>query len=357
MCPRRASNSKINRRWFADTLSICGWHPSSWGYAVKLARRKFLHVAAGAAILPAATRFASALDYPARPVRIIVGFAAGGAADIVARLVAQQLSERLGQSFIVENRTGAGTNIGTEAVARSTPDGYTLLLVTQTNAINAALYASLQFNFIRDILPVARIGRVPLVMEINPSVSVRTVPEFIAYAKANPRKINFASAGNGSLTHVAAALFSVMTGAELVHVPYRGEALGITDLLGGQVQVMFPSITVSIPYVRAGALRPLAVTTATRSDALPETPTVAEFVPGYEASAWHGLGAPKNTPPEIVDKLNWEVNAALADPKIKARLTDVVYEPVPMTIADFGKFIEDETEKWAKVIQAAGIKA
>jgi tripartite-type tricarboxylate transporter receptor subunit TctC len=323
---------------------------------MKLPRRQFLHLAAGAGALPAMSHIASALDYPARPVRIIVGFAPGGAADIVARLVARQLSERLAQSFIVENRAGAGTNIGTEAVVRAPPDGYTLLLVTQTNAINATLYASLQFNFIRDILLVARIGRVPLVMEVNPSVSVRTVPELIAYAKANPRKINFASAGNGSLTHVAAALFSIMTGTELVHVPYRGEALGITDLLAGQVQVMFPSITVSIPYIRAGALRPLAVTTATRSDALPHIPTVAEFVPSYEASAWHGLGAPKNTPAEIVDKLNREVNAALADPKIKARLADVVYAPVPMTTADFCKFIADETEKWAKVIQAAGIK-
>jgi tripartite-type tricarboxylate transporter receptor subunit TctC len=304
-----------------------------------LPRRKFLHLAAGAAALPAFSRFAWALDYPTRPVRIVVGFAAGGLADIVARVLAQQLSKQLGQSFIVENRIGAGTNIATEAVVRATPDGYTLLHVTVSNAINATLYANLPFNFMRDIAPVARIGRANLVIMVNPSFPTKTLAEFIAYAKANPRKINFASAGAGSLSHVAPALFAIMTGVELVHVPYRGEALGVTDLLAGQVQVMFGSATSSMPYIRAGALRPLAVTTAVRWEGLPDVPAVAEFVPDYEASAWHGIGVPKDTPADIVDRLNREINAALADPKMKARLADVAYTSVPMTLADFEKFI------------------
>jgi tripartite-type tricarboxylate transporter receptor subunit TctC len=323
---------------------------------MKLPRRRFLHLAAGAAAVSAGPLIARGQSYPTRTVRIIVGFAAGGASDIVARLVAQQLSERRGQSFIVENRTGAGTNIAAEAVIRSTPDGYTLLLVTHTNAINATLYANLQFNFIRDIVPVARIGRVAEVMVVNPAFPAKTLAEYIAYAKANPRKINFASAGNGSLTHVAGALFNIVTGTESVHVPYRGEAPGVTDLLGGQVQVMFPSLTVSIPYIRAGTLRPLAVTTSTRLDVLPDIPTVGEFVPGYEATAWHGIGAPRNTPDEVIDKLNREVNAALADAKTKKRLADVEYEPVTMTRAEFSKFIGDETEKWGKVVRLANIK-
>jgi tripartite-type tricarboxylate transporter receptor subunit TctC len=324
---------------------------------MQLPRRKFLNLAAGAAVLPAVAQIARAQEYPSRPVRIVVGFAPAGASDVVARLLAQRLSERLGQSFIVENRTGAGTNIATEAVVRATPDGYTLLVVTHANAINATLYANLPFDFIRDIMPVARIGRVLEVMAVNPAFPTETLAEFIAYAKANPRKINFASAGSGSLSHVSGALFDIMAGTELVHVPYRGEAPGITDLLAGQVQVMFPSATAAMPYIRAGKLRPLGVTTVARWDALPDIPTVGELVPGYEATAWHGVGAPRNTPVDIVDKLNRAVNAALADPAMKARLADVVYAPVPMTLAEFGTFIANETARWSKVIQAAGLKA
>jgi len=324
---------------------------------MKLVRRQFLHLATGIAALPALPRIAMALDYPTRPVRIIVGFAAGGLADTVARVLAQQLSKQLGQSFIVENRAGAGTNIATEAVVRARTDGYTLLHVTVSNVINATLYANLPFNFMRDIAPVARIGRTNLVIVVNPLFPPKTLAEFIAYAKANPRKINFASAGAGSLSHVAAALFAIMAGVELVHVPYRGEALGVTDLLAGQVPVMFQSATGSLPYIRAGTLRPLALTTAARWEGLPDVPAAAEFVPGYEASAWHGIGAPKGTPADIVDRLNREINAALADPKMKARLADVAYTPVPMTLSDFEKFIADETEKWGQVIRTAGIKA
>jgi tripartite-type tricarboxylate transporter receptor subunit TctC len=324
---------------------------------MKLPRRQFLHLAAGAAALPATLRIASGETYPSRPVRIVVGFSPGGASDIVARLLAQQLSERLGQSFIVENRTGAGTNIATEAVVRAAPDGHTLLVVTHANAINATLYANLPFDFIRDITPVARVGRALEVMVVNPSFPAQTLAEFITYAKANPRKINFASAGSGSLSHVSGALFEILIGSELVHVPYRGEAPGITDLLAGQVQMMFPSVTATMPYIRAGQLRRLAVTTTARWDALPDIPTVGELVPGYEATLWHGVGAPKNTPANIVDKLNREVNAALADPAMKARLADVVYTPVPMTPAEFGRFIADETARWSNVIQAAGLKA
>jgi tripartite-type tricarboxylate transporter receptor subunit TctC len=324
---------------------------------MKLARRKFLHLAAGAAVLPARSRAAWAQAYPTRPVRLVVGFAAAGASDVVARLLAQQLSERLGQSFIVENRTGAGTNIATEAVVRATPDGYTLLVVTHANAINATLYANLPFDFIHDIAPIARIGRVLEIMAVNPSFPAKNLAEFIAYAKANPRRINYASAGSGSLTHVSAALFAILTGVELVHVPYRGEAPGLTDLLGGQVQLMFPSTTAAMPYVKAGTLRPLAVSSAARWDGLPDIPAVAEFVPGYAATAWHGVGAPKNTPADVVAKLNREINAALADPKMQARLAGVDYVAVPMTTADFGKFIAEETERWGKVIREAAIKA
>jgi tripartite-type tricarboxylate transporter receptor subunit TctC len=324
---------------------------------MKLPRRQFLHLAAGAAALPAVSRIAWAQDYPSRPVRIVVGLTAGSASDIVARLMGQWLSERLGQQFIVENRPGAGTNIAAEAVVRSAPDGYTLLLAASPNAINASLYEKLSFNFIRDIAPVAAISREPNVVLVNPSVPTRTVPEFIAYAKANPGRINMASAGNGTTSHLAGEMFKMMAGIDLVHVPYRGGGPALTDLLAGQVQVFFPPMVVPIGQVRAGKLRALAVTTATRSEALPEIPTVGEFVPGYEASVWFGLGAPKGTPAEIIDKLNRETNAALADPKIKARIAESGGNALAGSPADFGKLIADETEKWGKLIRAANIKA
>jgi tripartite-type tricarboxylate transporter receptor subunit TctC len=324
---------------------------------MKLPRRRFLHLAAGAAALPAVSRIAKAQTYPARPVRLIVGFPAGGASDIVARLIAQRLSERLGQQFIIENRPGAGTNIGTEAVVRAPADGYTLHYSTSPNAINATLYGKLNFDFIRDIAPIAGIIRAPLAIVVNPSFPVRTVPELIAYAKANRGKINMASAGNGSPAHVAGELFKMMTRANMVHVPYRGGAPALTDLLGGQVQVYFSVLPDSIEYIRDGRLRALAVTTATRAEALPDLPTVGEFVPGYEASSWHGLGAPRNTPAEIIEKLNKEINAALADPKMKARLADLGGVPTPMTPAEFGKFVAAETEKWGKVVKFSGAKA
>jgi len=320
-------------------------------------RRQFLHLAAGAAALPAVSRVASAQAYPTRPVRIIISTAAGGTADILVRLMGQWLSERLGQPFVVENRPGGGTNIGTEAVVRAPADGYTLLLASPPNAINATLYDKLNFNFIRDIAPVASVIRVPFVMLVNPSFSAKTVPEFIAYAKANPGMINFASGGTGFATHLAGELFKVMTGVNMVHVPYRGQAPAMTDLLGGQVQVMFDPVVSSIAHIRAGKLRPLAVTTSTRSEALPDIPTVAEFVPGYEASPWFGVGAPKNTPTEIVDKLNKEINAGLADPKMKARLAELGATTLPGSPADFAKLIADETEKWGKVVKFTGIKA
>ena len=323
---------------------------------MKLPRREFLYLAAGAAALPAVTRIAGAQTYPTRPVHIIVGYAPGGATDIMARLVGQWLSERLGQQFVIENRPGAGSNIAAEAVVRAPADGYTLLLVGVSNAINATLYDRLNFNFIRDIAPVAGIIRDTYVMVVNPSFPAKTVPEFVAYAKADPGRINFGSAGIGSPNHVTGELFKIMTGVNLLHVPYRGIALALSDLLGGQVQVAFASMPSSIEFVRAGRLRALAVTTATRSEVLPDVPTVGEFVPGYEASAWYGIGAPKATPAEIVDKLNKEINAALADPKMKARLADLGGTPFLGSPADFGKLIADDTERWGKVVEFSGAK-
>jgi len=323
---------------------------------VKLARRQFLHLAAGATALPAVSRIVWAQTYPARPVRIVVGLTAGSASDIVARLVGQWLSERLGQQFIVENRPGAGTNIAAEAVVRAAPDGYTLLLTASPNAINASLYDKLNFNFIRDIAPVAAISREPNVVLVNPSVPTRTVPEFIAYAKANPGRLNMASAGNGTTSHLAGELFKMMTGVNMVHVPYRGGGPALTDLLAGQVQVFFPPMVVPVGQIRAGKLRALAVTTATRSEALPDIPTVGEFVPGYEASVWFGLGVPKGTPAEVINKLNQETNAALTDIKIKARMAESGGTVLPGSPADFGKLIAEETEKWSKVVREANIK-
>ncbi len=323
---------------------------------MKLPRRNFLHLAAGAAALPAISRVAFAKTYPSRPVHLFVGFPPGGPGDIIARLMGQWLSERLGQQFIIENRPGAAGNVGTEAVVRATPDGYTLLLATSSNAINATLYDTLNFNFIHDVVPVAGISSEPCVMEVNPSFPAKTVPEFIAYAKANPGKINMASAGNGSMPHVAGELFKMMTGVDMIHVPYRGAAPALTDLLGGQVQVMFDLIVSSIAHIRAGRLRALAVTGATRSEELPDIPTVAEFVPGYEATAWQGIGAPKGTPADIVGKLNQAINAGLADHNMKTRLADLGAAPMLMTSGKFGKFIANETEKWAKVIKFAHIK-
>jgi tripartite-type tricarboxylate transporter receptor subunit TctC len=323
---------------------------------MKLPRRQLLPLAAGAAALPVVSRFAWAQAYPTRPVRIVVGFAPGGGTGIMARLIGQWLSERLGQQFVVENRPGAGTNIATEAVVNAAPDGYTLLLACLPNASNATLYENLKFNFIRDITPVAGIDRQPFAIEVNPSVPVKTVPEFITHAKAYPGKINMASGGIGSGNHIFGEMFEMMTGVNLVHVHYRGAGPALIDLLGGQMQVMFASISSSIEYVRAGKLRALAVTTATRSPALPDIPTVADFVPGYEASFWDGIGAPKNTPAEIVDRLNKEINAALADAKMKARIADLGGTVLAGSPADFGKLIAEETERLGKVVRAANIK-
>jgi tripartite-type tricarboxylate transporter receptor subunit TctC len=323
---------------------------------MNLARRRFLRVAAGAAALPAVSRIARAQTYPSRPVRWIVGFAAGGPAEILARLIGQWLSERLGQPFVIENRPGAGSNIATEAVARAPADGYTILLVTTANAVNATLYDKLNYEFMRDIAPVAGLIRVPVVVEVNPSVPAGTIPELIAYAKAHPQTLNMGSAGNGTVQHIAGELFKMMTGVDIVHVPYRGQAPALIDLIGGQVQVMFDSMPASIEYVRTGKVRALAVATATRSPALPDVPTVSDFVPGFEASAWYGVAAPRNTPAEIVEKLNAEINAAFADPKIKARLADLGGMVLAGSPADFGKLIAEETEKWAKVVKFSGAK-
>ena len=324
---------------------------------MKLPRRQFLHLAAAAVALPAVSRIAMAQTYPMRPVRFIIGYPPGGSADITARLMGQWLSERLGQPFIIESRPGAGTNLATEAAVRAPPDGYTILLVAPANAINATLYDKLNYNFIRDIAPVAGIIRFPNVMEVHPSVPARTVPEFIAYAKANPGKLNMASSGNGSTIHMSGELFKMMTGVNLVHVPYRGGALALTDLIGGQVQVMFDNVPTSAEHIRAGKLRGLAVTSTTRSDVLPDLPTVADFVPGYEASAWYGIGVPKSTPAEIIDKLNKQVNAILADANSKARLAELGASLLPGSPADFGNLVAEETEKWGKVVKFSGAKA
>jgi tripartite-type tricarboxylate transporter receptor subunit TctC len=322
---------------------------------MKLPRRNFLHLAAGAAALPAVSRVARPQAYPTRPVRLIEGFGAGSAPDVLARLIGQSLSEQLGQSFVVENRSGANSNIATDAVARTSPDGYTLLLITSANAINATLYDKLNYNFIRDIVPIASIVRVPLVMEVHPSVPARTVAEFIACAKANPGKINMASAATGGLTHVAGELFKMMAGVDLFHVPYRGAQV-FPALLAGEAQVYVGPLLSSIGYVRAGNLRALAVTTTTRSPVLPDIPALSETLPGYEASTWYGIGAPKNTPAEIIKRLNTQVNASLADANFQARLANLGATVLPGSPADFAKLIADETMKWGKVILAANIK-
>lgn len=324
---------------------------------MRLARRRFLTLAAASAALPAAPRVLRAQDYPTRPVRLIVGTPPGGPQDIIARLVGQWLSERLGQPFVIESRPGAGTNIGTEAVVRSPADGYTLLLINAAAAINATLYAKLNFNFIRDIAPVAGITREALVMQLNPDVPAKSIPEFVAYAKAMPGKINMASGGNGAPSHVAGELFKMMAGVDLVHVPYRGAAPALTDLLAGQVQVYFGPMPSSIGHIKAGTLRALAVTTATRSETMPDLPTIGDVLPGYEASTWYGIGAPRNTPAEIIERLNSEINAGLSNPKMKARFAELGGIASSGSPAAFGKFIADETEKWGTVVRFAGIKA
>jgi len=324
---------------------------------MSLVRREFLRLAAGAATIPIASQIARAIDYPTRPVHLLVGYAAGGPGDTVARLMGQWLSERLGQSFVIENRTGAGGNLATQMVVRARPDGYTLLHATISNSWNASLYSNLEFNFIRDIAPVAGISREGGVIVVTPSMPVKTIPEFIAYAKANRRKINMGSGGVGSPAYLFGELFEIKTGIELVHVPYRGGGPTVMAMLGGQVDVFFGPVTVSLQHIRSGKLRALGVTTAARMDVLPDVPPIGDFVPGYEASSWNGIGAPKDTPAEIIDKLNQEINTGLADPSFKARLANLGADALPMSASDFGKFIAHETEKWAEVIRTAGIKA
>lgn len=323
---------------------------------MKLPRRAFLHLTAGAVALPAVSRIAWAQAYPSRPVRLIVQVPAGGAPDIIARVMGEWLSERLGQQFVIDNRPGASGNVATEAVIRSPADGYTLLLAMSANAINPSLYENLRFHFARDAAPVASIGRIPLALEINPSLPPKTIPEFIAYAKANPGKINVASTGNGTPLHVAAEMFKMMAGVNLVHVAYRGEPTAIADLIAGQVQAIFGVLPSTLPYIRSGQLRALGVTAAKRQDVLPDVPAIAEFLPGYEASGWYGVAAPKDTPPDIVERLNKEINAGLADPKTRKRLTDLGCLIVEGSPADFSKFINDEIEKWTKVVRTAGLK-
>ena len=323
---------------------------------MKLARRRFLHLAAGAAALPTASRFAWAQAYPSRPVRLIIGYPPGGSADITARLTGQWLSERLGQPVVIESRPGAATNLATEAVVRASPDGYTLLLVAPANAINATLYDKLSFDFLRDIVPVAGIIRFPNVVVVNPSLPIKTIPELIAYAKANPGKLNMASSGNGSTIHMSGELFKMLTGINMVHVPYRGGAPALTDLIAGQVHVMFDNIPTSAEHIKAGRLRGLAVTSASRSQVLPDLPTVSDFLPGYEASAWYGLGVPKNTPDEVIDKINKGMNVVLADPKSQARFAELGASLLPGSPADFSRLVADETEKWGKVVRFSGAK-
>jgi tripartite-type tricarboxylate transporter receptor subunit TctC len=324
---------------------------------MNICRRRFLHLTTSAAAMPAVSRIAKADTYPSRPVHLIVFYAAGGGNDIIARLMGQWLSERLGQSFVVENRPGGGGNLGTEYVARAAADGYTLLLSSSANVVNTSLYDKLDFDFVRDIAPVASISYEPNIMVVNPSVPAKTVPEFIAYAKANPGTINFASAGIGSSQHMSGEMFKMMAGIDMTHVPFRGTAPALTSLLGGQVQVMFASMPAALPYIRADKLRALGVTIAKRSDVLPDVPSVSEFLPGFDAAVYYGIGAPINTPPEIVDRLNKEINAGLADPQFKARLVELGSMVLPGSPADFGKFIANETDKWAKVVKFAHIKA
>jgi len=323
---------------------------------MRLPRRKFLHLAAGAVALPAVSRTASAQAYPSRPIRVIVGYTPAGSADITARLMGQWMSERLGQTVVIENRPGAGTNLATESVIRAPADGYTLLLVAPANAINASLFEKLNHNYAKDIAPVAGINRFANVMEVHPSVPAKTVPEFIAYAKANPGKLSMASSGAGSTIHLSGELFKMLTGIQMTHVPYRGSAPALTDMISGQVQVMFDNIPSSIQHIRAGKLRPLAVTGTTRSDLLPEIPTVADYLPGYEASAWYGFGAPRGTPPEIIEKLNKTVNEILADPAVKAKFTEMGATLIVSSPADFAKYVAAETEKWGKVVKFSGAK-
>jgi tripartite-type tricarboxylate transporter receptor subunit TctC len=360
MNPRRFKMTAVHPKEFATAVylpAVALLRHTDPRNAMKLCRRHFLHLAAGAAALPSVSRIARAQAYPTRPVRIIVGFAAGGGYDIVARLMGQWLSERLDQPFVIENRPGAATNIATQVVVNAPADGYTLLLVGVTNAINTTFYPKLNFNFIRDIAPVASITRQPQAMLVNPSFPAKTIPELIDYAKANPGKINMSSPGVGSISHLAGELFKMMAGVNLVHVPFSGNSPALTALLGGQVEVSVASLPSAIEFIRTGKLRGLAVTTTMRSEALPDLPALGEFVPGYEVSAWYGVGAPKGTPAEVIDKLNKEINTGIADPKLQARIADFGGTPFALSPADFGKFIADETEKWAKVIRALNIKA
>jgi tripartite-type tricarboxylate transporter receptor subunit TctC len=342
----------------AMRISVKGIHRQQpiWDAVVTLPRRHFLRLAGSAVLTPAVVKAAAAIEYPARPVRLVVGFAAGGSLDIVARLIGRWLAEQLGQPFVIENRLGAGSSIAAEAVVRAAPDGYTLILASVANTINAAFYDNLSFDFAHDIEPVGAVISTPLVMEVNPSVPARSVPEFIAYARAHPGEMNMASTGSGGATHISGELFKMMAGIDLTHVPYRGGGPALTDLLAGQVQVMFDLMPSSIGYVRSGMLRALAVTTATRSEALPDLPVVADFVPGYESSAWQGIGAPKGTPQHVINKLNRAINAALADPELIARVAELGSTPMPMSQAAFATLITSDTERWARVVKVAGIK-